>query len=66
VECSYCREELKYHDFYGANLHLDSFGGVQHGFNKSGDIYKCDNEECDCFGGTFYTRNGELKEGYPC
>jgi len=67
MECPYCEEELEYHDFYGTNLRLDSFGIVKPGFDKCGDIYKCMNEECEAFQEHFYTdKQGELHEGYPC
>lgn len=67
MECPYCGEELYYDDFYGKNLHLDSFGKVKDGFIKEGDIYACNNEECE-YQGYFYTCSfdDELHEGYPC
>lgn len=61
MECLYCEEELDYHDFYG-------FAIGRPEFQKSGDIYKCGNEDCE-FEGHFHTKNNndsELYEGYPC
>lgn len=62
MECLYCGEELKYHDWFGVNMKFDGTG------EKRGDIYKCENEKCEAYEETFYTRNGsdELHEGYPC
>ena len=67
MECPYCNQELAYHDFYGKNLRLDSFNRVKDGFVKSGDIYICNNENCEYYEEHFYTdKNEELHEGYPC
>jgi len=65
--CPYCENPLTYEDVFGKNLHLDSFGKIKDGFQKSGDIYKCKNEQCDAFDEHFYTRvsDDELHEGYP-
>jgi len=67
-DCLCCGEELKYEDYYGRNMHLDNFGFVKDGFEKTGDIYKCDNEECEMYGEYFYVLVGdyEVREGYPC
>jgi|688.fasta_scaffold466591_3 hypothetical protein len=67
MECPYCGEELNYDYFYGRNLRLDSLGRVKEGFQKVGDIYRCDNEECE-YQGFFHTHGNsdELDEGYPC
>jgi hypothetical protein len=64
MNCSYCCEELFYHDFYGY------IAGPQRG-EKLGDIFKCHNEECDSqvFNGFFFTKkqnSSELYEGHPC
>ena len=67
MECPECEEELQYVDFYGRNLHLDSFGRVKDGFEKEGDIFKCKNEHCTSYEEFFRTSyNGELRYGYPC
>ncbi|MFX0135471.1 MAG: hypothetical protein ACFFDN_17640 [Candidatus Hodarchaeota archaeon] len=67
MECPECKCELKWIDYYGTNLHLDEFDRPKPGFNKIGDIYQCDNEECNCYQDYFHTDNtDELKEGYPC
>lgn len=62
MECPYCEEELNDHDYYGRGIPGRS------DFQKVGDIYKCENEECEAYQQTFYTRgnNDELHEGYPC
>ena len=64
--CPECNNPLRYHDFYGKNIHLDSFCVVKDGFKKVGNIYKCDSEDCVVYGEFFYTRNEELLQGYPC
>ena len=67
MECPYCGNKLHYHDYYGKNLRLDSFDKPKSGFVKSGDIYRCDNEDCEMFDEYFYTYEGsDLQEGYPC
>ena len=67
MHCPGCTQELTYVDFYGTNLSLDSFGKVRPGFNKYGDIYKCENKNCDYFDEHFHTdKEGDLVEGYPC
>jgi hypothetical protein len=65
MECPYCNQGMQKHDEYGR------FNIRFHGdFIKSGDIYKCENEQCEsqCHNGHFYTRGNsdELNEGYPC
>ncbi len=67
MECLYCQQELTCEDFYGKNLRLDNLGKIKEGFIKTGDIYRCQNEECDYFDEHFYTDSqGNLHEGYPC
>lgn len=60
--CIYCEEELNYWDTYGFGIPGRS------DFKEIGDIFKCENEECECYQETFYTKNndGELYEGFPC
>ena len=61
MECPYCETELSYHDYYGRLCaHQDG--------KKLGDIYKCENEDAECYGTHFHTRgeSDELHEGYPC
>lgn len=64
MDCPYCGKELKYHDWFGTKMKFNGSG------NKKGDIYKCENEECESsdFNNSFYTRGNsdELHEGYPC
>ncbi len=65
MNCPYCNGELTWHDYFG-KLNHKSMSGI----DKRGDIYKCENEECEsetfnyCF--HTYLPDGELKEGYPC
>ena len=67
MECPNCGQELNCTDFYGRNLRLNSFGNVREGFVKKGDIFKCNNDECEACGESFYTDSREeLHEGYPC
>jgi hypothetical protein len=66
MECPYCKEELTWDDVYGRNLRLDRWDRIKPGFEKVGDIYRCDNGNCE-YQGFFYTDFGdELHEGYPC
>ena len=61
MKCPYCGEELEYHDYYGNGI------PGRNDFKKIGDIFKCENEECEAYEEHFYTdRNDELCEGYPC
>lgn len=62
MECTYCGEELNCIDYYGLGNPFRS------DFIKQGDIYRCENEECEMYYEHFHTRdNGdELHEGYPC
>lgn len=59
MECEHCEEELTWEDYYGMGI------PGRENFEKIGDIYRCDNEDCD--GHLYYTdRSGDLHEGYPC
>lgn len=68
MECPYCEQELKYHDFYFAGNYAAYEKGLAQ-IQKKGDIYKCENEGCESsvFNSLFHTREGndELKEGNP-
>ena len=61
TSCPYCGHELLHWDTYGRLMaHQDG--------KKLGDIYRCDNEYCECFNSTFYTcgDSEEIQEGFPC
>lgn len=60
MDCPTCNRELEWHDWYGTNM------GSTREPNKLGDIYICQNEECESYEEHFHTRQGELCEGYPC
>jgi hypothetical protein len=60
MECPYCLNELCDHDYFGRGI-----PGTRD-FKKIGDIYKYANEDCSMFDQHFHTRNGDLREGYPC
>ena len=68
MNCPYCEEELLYEDHYGLNLSMDSFNRTRPGYKKIGDIYRCDNEECEVYGEHFHVlvNTDEVREGYPC
>ena len=69
MKCPICGNELKYCDYYGTNLHLDSFDNPKEGFKQEGEIYKCENEDCDSYAFNYYfhtDKQNNLKEGYPC
>ena len=60
--CPYCDEELTYDEYFGL-LAAHQSGKVY------GDIYTCNNEDCEAHGETFYTYRhnpDEVHEGYPC
>lgn len=60
MNCPSCGEELKWDDYYGIYL-----GNNQ--WDKKGDVYKCDNEECECYQESFHTDlDDNLYVGYPC
>jgi hypothetical protein len=62
MECPYCGAELNCIDYYGFYLGHDQW-------DKQGDIYECENEECESglFNYHFHTDlQGNLHEGYPC
>ena len=60
--CPCCEEELMYWDSYGLGI------PGRFDFKELGDIFKCGNEDCECYQSTYYTKNddGELYEGFPC
>ncbi len=65
ADCPGCDQGLKIIDTYGRfNVRFPG------DFIKSGDIYQCENEDCDsqAHNGHFHTRGNsdELNEGYPC
>ena len=73
MECPCCGEELNCIDHYGTGRPEHYYGTAANGiyypstYEKLGDIFKCDNEECECYEEHFYTdTNDELHEGYPC
>ena len=74
MKCPECEEELNYHDYYYTGRPASFYGTAGNGiaypesqFRKLGDIYKCANEECECFDEHFYTDEQEnLHQGYPC
>lgn len=68
MECLYSEHELTWRDFYGKHRWEMGLGvtGMRDHWEKSGDIYKCENEECPGYELHFHTRNGELIEGFPC
>ena len=74
MECPYCKEELFYHDYYftgrPASFHGTTGNGLyypEQDYKKLGDIFKCENEDCEAFDEHFYTDiYDDLNEGYPC
>lgn len=61
MECPECGTELEWIDYFGPHQ-----GGGS--IKKVGDIYQCQNEECDATHfHTFDSESGEpLHDGYPC
>jgi hypothetical protein len=69
MECPYCGEELNYEEYYGKHNWEMGPGvtGMRDWWDKTGDIYKCKNEECDAYEQHFYTdKQDNLHEGYLC
>jgi hypothetical protein len=67
VNCHYCSTRMTNSGVYGKNLALDSWGKPMSGFQKAGDIFYCDNVDCEAYCRHFYTDlRGNLHEGYPC
>jgi hypothetical protein len=67
MECPSCGSELQWDDVFGRNLHIDALGRIRPGFIKTGDIYRCPNEECESH--WWYTLDDDdnnLYDGYPC
>ena len=62
MECPICGEELNCYDSFGY------FAGYGSG-EKCGDIYKCDNENCEGYQEKYHTHMSDeydLHDGYPC
>ena len=61
TKCPCCGEELKWHDYFGRYLGNDMW-------DKKGDIYQCQNEDCEGYQTYYHTYIGsdELEKGYPC
>lgn len=60
MNCPECDTQLICADIYGF------YKGRGH-WDKNGDIYKCQNEDCDYFDEYFYTdKLGGIRYGYPC
>ena len=71
MDCTYCKNELAYHDFYfSGNYSAYEKWYSNSWYTKKWDIYKCTNEDCESqvFNSSFYTRGSsdELHEWYPC
>lgn len=62
MECPYCEKELEHHDVFG-------FLAAHQSGKVNGDIYRCENVNCEAFNESFYAyrdRPDNLIEGYPC
>lgn len=62
MDCPTCGEELLHEDIYG-RLCAHQDGHI------AGDIYRCENENCESFMEFFHTYRSnpdDLREGYPC
>lgn len=68
LNCPYCDEELIYQDYYGKLKHPEHYWIYPRSWiERAGDIYKCENEDCEAYEQHFYTdQNDDLYEGYPC
>ena len=68
MECPYCGEEMVCDDYYGRRVYAEHYYTYpQSWIEKEGDVYKCNNEECEAYQQSFYDDSkGNLYEGYPC
>jgi sarcosine oxidase delta subunit len=76
MDCPYCGQELKEEDTFGnTDYCLNAIGyhpdyPVTRNPVKVGNIYQCDNPDCENYQEYFYTLDEEggqhLHEGYPC
>jgi len=68
MNCPYCNGELNCFDYYGKRKVAEHYyTHPQSWIEKEGNIYKCDNEECEGYEQHFYSDvNENLYEGYPC
>jgi hypothetical protein len=68
MECLGCNIELKCIDYYGKIKHANNYYTYpQSWIEKEGDIFKCENEECEFYDEYFYSdKQNNLKQGYPC
>jgi len=73
--CPCCEQELLYVDYYYIGKPSSFYGTAGNGiyypqtsnYKKLGDIFKCNNEECEAYENHFYTdEQNNLYEGYPC
>ena len=69
MDCPICGNELKCIDYFGTTRYAEHYYTYpQSWIEKKGDIYQCQNEECDGFQNKYwsYIDSDELHEGYPC
>lgn len=68
MQCPYCEEELLRIDYYGYTKYSEHYWIYPRSWiEKEGNIYQCQNDECERFCDYFYDRcDGDLIEGYPC
>jgi len=58
MECPECDNELVYDDYFG------NWRGNR--IEKKGEIYKCDNEDCEEYYFYISDNDNKLHNGYPC
>lgn len=70
MECPCCEKELCHYDsYFTGNYSAYLKGYSDSGYQEVGDIFRCENEECECFETFYHTRyedDSDLHEGYPC
>ena len=66
--CPVCGVELVNTDYFGKLMHSPNYYDTHSWIEKKGEIYQCNNEECEVFQNNYWTheKSDELHEGYPC
>ncbi len=67
-ECPVCNEPLTYVDYFGQIKHAEHYyTRPQSWIERKGEMYQCNNEECEGFQERYYAYDNEdrLRDGVP-